>query len=356
MAAVGQMFYTSETDWYGAPGCRVPPLTLGEALKAGGLDWDVGSVSVVSPDRSATSNASEKAIVRLDLPAGDPRRILGIVPQHFVPVQNREACATLDAVFGNGKSVYHTGGYLGDGETVWLLAKIGKTLRVGRDDIVLPYALMVNGHDGRHALTIRLTSVRVVCDNTLALATHTSVGPLFHRDHREASSSCAEAATEFFAAAMQDLDVWQESFVELSRRTCSDAAFRSIVRSLFPDPKQPRAAMTNPRVFAAWERRLLAMRAARAKIEELRDSGKGMSLPESRGTFWGALNAVTEYVDHHRPVKGPRFVYSLLGRGMDLKIRAFDVMQMAARGTRRRGVTAIENIAADLLDSRVQCA
>ena len=66
------------------------------------------------------------------------------------------------------KAVYHTGGYLGNGETVWLLAKIDKKLESPRGDIVEPYALMANSHDGSTAFHIRLTTVRVVCQNTIA--------------------------------------------------------------------------------------------------------------------------------------------------------------------------------------------
>jgi phage/plasmid-like protein (TIGR03299 family) len=340
------MFYTGETNWLWPEGRRVSPLTLGEALDAGGLDWDVGEVSLVSPRSSAAARPPEKAIVRLDRRLDDPGRVLGIVRHDFAPIQNREAGAALDAVFGNGKKVYHTGGYLGSGETVWLLARIPRTLRVGREDIVLPYALMVNGHDGRHALTIRLTTVRVVCENTLAMAMTTSIGPLFQREHRRSPVTCAEAAHQFFAASLRDLDGWHESVVELSRRPCSDAAFRLLVQFLFPDPKQPRKALKNPRVFAAWEEKLLAARAARAKIEELRESGKGMSLPGSRGTLWGALNAVTEYVDHHRPVAGPRFVSTVMGRGMALKMRAFEVIQAVAHRSEWRDAVAAHAITA----------
>jgi hypothetical protein len=66
---------------------------------------------------------------------------------------------------------------------------------------------------------------------------------------------------------------------------------------------------------------------ARKKISELRENGKGMELAGSRGTFWGVLNAVLEYVDHHRKIEGPRISYVLLGGGMELKTRAFSVIQ-----------------------------
>jgi hypothetical protein len=83
-----------------------------------------------------------------------------VVHREFTPIQNSEAALLFDAIFGHGGRLYHTGGYLGDGEVIWLLARINKTLRVGRDDIVEPYALMANSHDGSMAFSIPSTWVR----------------------------------------------------------------------------------------------------------------------------------------------------------------------------------------------------
>lgn len=351
MASVGKMFYTGETDWHTDQGRRVRPLALDEALHEAGLEWEVDAVPIVSSD----STEPRKRIVRLDGPSDDPRRILAVVPCHFEPVQNRDAGAAIDAVFGNGRRVYHTGGYLEHGETAWLLAKIGKPLRVGGEDLVLPYALMANGHAGE-GLTIRLTFVRVVCRNTLTMAMKRSVGPLFRRDHRD-GLSCAEAARQFFAAAMQDLGVWHESFIDLSRRLCSEQMFQSVLARLFPDPPPPGiASQGDPHVFAEWQQQLARMRAARAKIERLRESGDGTWMPAAQGTFWGVLNAVTEYVDHHEPVEGSRLAHALLGRGMEKKVQAFDLIQILARVSRRFGFPAAEELAASSRRSQPRCA
>jgi hypothetical protein len=125
-----------------------------------------------------------KALVRLDRPPGHPGRVVGVVHRDFRAIQNNEAALLFDAIFGHGNRVYHTGGYLGDSEVVWLLARIDKTLHVRRGDVVEPYALMAKSHDGSLAFSIRLTTIRVVCQNTLALATlaipsqsHVSVTP-----------------------------------------------------------------------------------------------------------------------------------------------------------------------------------
>jgi hypothetical protein len=54
------------------------------------------------------------------------------------------------------------------------------------------------------------------------------------------------------------------------------------------------------------------------------DAATSLSSP---GTFWGALNAILEYVDHHRKIEGSRVAYVLLDDGMDLKARAFGLIQ-----------------------------
>lgn len=52
--------------------------------------------------------------------------MLGVGHQGFQALQNRDGATLFDAIFGYRKPVYHTGGYLGHGEVVWLLAQIDK--------------------------------------------------------------------------------------------------------------------------------------------------------------------------------------------------------------------------------------
>jgi phage/plasmid-like protein (TIGR03299 family) len=235
-----------------------------------------------------------------------------------------------DAIFGHGERVYHTGGYLGEGEVIWLLAKIDKTLTIGTEDIVQPYALMANSHDGSMAFNIRLTTVRVVCQNTLAMAMHERLGQSFRRHHQGSFARHAEAAQQFFAATLRELDFIAQSFTRLSESRCSNEQVRRVLDALLPEPRKPRNFAQNPGLLRAWERRVDAVKAARGAISNLRDIGKGMQMKGSQGTFWGLLNAVLEYVDHHRKVEGSRLSYAFLGDGMDLKVRAFSLIQKEA--------------------------
>jgi phage/plasmid-like protein (TIGR03299 family) len=321
------MFYPGEVPWHGLGVALARPADLDEALKVGGLNWLVDEVDLVTADDPPSPVGRRKALVRVDRAAGDERRVLGVAHRAFKPIQNRDAGMLFDAIFGQGRHVYHTGGYLGNGEVVWLLAKIDKTLRIAGDDIVQPYALMANSHDGSMAFNIRLTTVRVVCQNTLAVAMKDRLGEGFRRAHQGSLVEHAAAAQAFFGATLRQLDSIAASFTLLSERQCSDAKVREILLALIPDPRKPRGEGRNPGLKQAWEKRAEAAKAARTKITELRTRGKGSELRGSRGTYWGLLNAVLEYVDHHREVEQSRIAYALLGDGMDLKMRAFRKVQ-----------------------------
>jgi phage/plasmid-like protein (TIGR03299 family) len=330
-ADIGEMFYTGETPWHGHGISLTKPATVEEALKVGGLNWDVGEVDLMTTDDPPSPVPKRKAIVRLDRQPGDATRVLGVAHRGFVPVQNRDAAMLFDAIFGQGRAVYHTGGYLGNGEVMWLLAKINKSMEIGSGDVVQPYSLLANSHDGSLALNIRLTTIRVVCRNTLALAMkEAAVGNHFRRAHQGTLREHAEAAQAFFAATLVELDHVAQSFTDLTKRTCSDADFRQIVQQLLPEPKRPRTGGRNKGLLVAYENRLADVLAARKSIDELRESGKGMELPGAQGTFWGVLNAVLEYVDHCKEVKGAKTAYALVGEGMDLKAKAFRLVQEAA--------------------------
>jgi phage/plasmid-like protein (TIGR03299 family) len=324
---IGEMFYTGEVPWHGKGLALAKPATVEEALRAGGLDWSVGEVDLLTADDPPSQVPMRKAIVRLDRPAGHEHRVLGVAYRGFQPLQNREGAMLFDAIFGHGGPVYHTGGYLGHGQVVWLLAKIDKPREIARNDVVQPYALFANSHDGSMAFNIRLTTVRVVCQNTLAIALKDQrFGQAFRRGHQGGLRQHAEAARAFFAATIKELDYVAENFVRLSNKSCSEDQSKVILAALLPEPKKPRNTEANPGLRKAWEANVERVRKAREKISELRQTGRGMNLNGSRGTFWGVLNAILEFVDHHQETSSSRLSYALLGDGMDLKSRAFNLI------------------------------
>jgi phage/plasmid-like protein (TIGR03299 family) len=63
------------------------------------------------------------------------------------------------------------------------------------------------------------------------------------------------------------------------------------------------------------------------KVQELYEGrGRGSQLESARGTAWGLLNAVTEYVDHERRARSTeyRLDSAWFGQGAQIKQRALD--------------------------------
>jgi hypothetical protein len=70
------------------------------------------------------------------------------------------------------------------------------------------------------------------------------------------------------------------------------------------------------------------------KVQALYDGqGRGAELAAAKGTAWGLLNAVTEFVDHERRARSQeyRLDSAWFGQGASLKQRALDqALQLAA--------------------------
>jgi phage/plasmid-like protein (TIGR03299 family) len=299
-----------------------------EALEAGRLNWEVGEVDLQTKDTPPSPVRKRKAIVRKDRHHGE-QRVLGVVHRGFKPIQNQDGAQLFDAIFGKGKAVYHTGGYLGNGEVVWLMAKLDTELIIASGDVVTPYALCVNSHDGSKAFSISLTTIRVVCQNTLNMAIQQkSLAKQFRRAHQGTLREHAQAALAFWDATNRELELVKAAFNRLATTPCNREQSDHVLNQLLPMPAEPRSAANSLAAQKAHENRLAGVEAARKTIAELRTSGKGADLASSRGTMWGMLNAVTEYVDHHREIKGDRVSYVLLGDGRDMKVKAYRIIQV----------------------------
>ena len=169
---IGEMFYYGEMPWHKKGRVLERLATAEEAIRAGGLDWAVELIPIQTVENPPTRTNRRMAVVRTDRKPGDPRRVLGVVHPDFEPLQNRDGVQVFDKLVGHGKPVYHTGGYLGKGERIWLLAALPPEMEimVGSNDRIKTYMLFSNSHDGTLPIDFRITTVRVVCQNTLSLA------------------------------------------------------------------------------------------------------------------------------------------------------------------------------------------
>jgi phage/plasmid-like protein (TIGR03299 family) len=327
-ANVGKMFYYGGIPWHKEGTPLVRPATAEEAIKAGGLDWVVRLVPIQTRESPPRSITKRMAVVRDDLKSGDPNAVLGVVHPGFLPLQNRDAVGVFDALLGRGKRVYHTGGYLGNGEVIWLLAKLPENITVAGNDIVEPYMLLANSHDGTIAIDFRLTTVRVVCQNTLALAMRKDRSShIFKRAHQISPATLAAEGEIFFQFCTKAAVDLGETFQKMHLAPFGKDEFANLVARLLPLPTPPVRFSQDTSLRRQHETRVHNIIEHRKAIARVFEEGcsNGVKIPPAEQTLWGAMNAVTAFVDHKQKINGDRYAQILFGSGATLKQKAFDL-------------------------------
>ncbi len=271
------MMYVREVPWHRLGTRLEKPATAAKAIEAAGLGFTVEKIALKTNDPELHVDG-HFATVRTDT-----WQVLGVVGSRYSIIQNRDAFATFDALVGEGEAIYHTAGVLGKGERIWLLAKLPDYIRVNGADFVEKYLLLTNSHDGSGPVRVKLTPVRVVCENTLALALNGEEQEVHIRHTAQAGARLKEAH-EILGLTNKLYAELDCIFNSMSAKHIDGKSLASYVNAVFP------------KVSNSGDRSRIIK--TREKVLELAETGRGAEL--SRGTVWGAYNAVTEFVDHYR--------------------------------------------------------
>ena len=297
----------------------VPPL---EAMVMAGLDWEVEKrpVHIQSPIGNLTEVPGHFATVRVDT-----RRPLGIVGRMYEPYQNKDLFEFLERFCAAASAPLESCGSLRDGRIVWCMAKSGELEYLANDPIER-YFMVQNSHDGSSRVELVFTDVRVVCMNTLSAALKGAKNRHAVR-HTGDVRSVMDAIASALEAYMAHSAALGHAMVRLVKAPASAVRMAELTRDLVGS----RAAETLPEPGGQKDPK------ACSKILELVEAGAGTSIPGVRGSLYGWVNAVTEYVDHYRPVKAAdrglreaRFDTAVNGTGARMKQAAFDLALKAA--------------------------
>ncbi len=170
-------FSVKEKAWHGLGKIVEQYPTSEEAIRHAGLDYDVAKTPLFTKVSGIveTANGIEVGENELTVPnyfaniRTDNNAVLGVVGKDYQIVQNREAFSFFDAIVGGGTGIlYETAGALGNGERIFITAKLPDYIRVGNgDDVTEKYIFLTTSHDGSGSITAAFTPVRIVCQNTL---------------------------------------------------------------------------------------------------------------------------------------------------------------------------------------------
>ena len=304
------MMYVGEAAWH-KQGIQLPKLaTAEEAIKAAQLDYRVEKkpLQAMINGKKRTRVEDHFATVRMDT-----ERVMGVVGSRYSVIQNRDAFVFFDSLVGNGQAIYETTGALGDGEKIWILARLPGYIKVRGKDIVKKYLLLTNSHDGSSLVRCKLTPVRVVCSNTLSVALSGSEEEIRIRHTPSAVENLADAS-KLLGLSNALYDQLGYIFNRMSLKKLSDKELLEYVEKLVPDNEEAESSTRTENI--------------RRTILDLHESGAGAEM--TRGTLWGACNALTEYTDHVQHSSNPdrRLKSAWFGAGERLKQKGFALAQL----------------------------
>lgn len=224
-ALVDTMFSTREVPWHGLGEIVKEAPTSEDAIRLAGIDWKVEQEPIFLED--GTQIKGNWANVRSS--DGKP---LGIVGERYKIVQNTEAFAFTDALLGEGVR-YETAGALKDGKVIWLLARMPESIEV-LGDVVDPYLVFTNTHDGSGAVRVCMTNVRVVCNNTLNMALNRAKR-VWSARHTGSITNKLDDAIQTLELAHKYIEATKETFEELHKvKITNDFKLFQLVNNIIP--------------------------------------------------------------------------------------------------------------------------
>lgn len=320
-------FSVKEKAWHGLGQIISDYPTSEEAILQAGLNFEVLKRPNIHPLPSGVNIISDNSYFTFRT---DTEAVLGNkVGKDYEVVQNTEVFSFFDSIVGNSHGIlYETAGALGQGETIFITAKLPDYIRIGREDCIEKYLFLTSSHDGTGSITIAFTPVRVVCRNTLnaALRNHTNCIKIRH------TVSAADKLKE----AHKMLGISNQLSVEL------EAIFNRWSRVRITDPELKRLIQ-------------LAMAPSKETYENLK-TGKEVELSShfnnivssifdyamtsptqqeatTKGTLFGAYNSVTGYFQNVRNFRDEesKFKSIMYGKGLQNSQTAFDLCDNFAR-------------------------
>ncbi|AOI96710.1 DUF932 domain-containing protein [Burkholderia sp. LA-2-3-30-S1-D2] len=315
MHLVQTMAYTGEEPWHGLGNKLAPKQPLETWAKAAGMNWQIESAEVrfVAAHDNALGSIhafpEQKVLYRSDTKAP-----LSVVSARYQVVQPMEILNFYRDLTEVGGFELETAGVLKEGKKLWALARTGQSATLKGKDQVSGYLLLATACDGSLATTAQFTSIRVVCNNTLqiALGESTNAVKVPHRSQFD-----AQAVKRQLGIAISSWDAFIARTKALADRKVSDTAVEAFLRRVLTYPT------TSP---ANRDTASVNERAIKAIGQLYAGHGKGAELASASGTVWGLLNAVTEYVDHHRRARSDdhRRDAAWFGQGATIKQKAWD--------------------------------
>jgi len=259
----------------------------------------VGNIKLELPNR---------VITRHPLPDDNNFRSFGIVGPEYTMVDPLRTCEIWDE---STRKPVETLGVLGQGESIFITTKLPSFQidghKGGVADEVDSYLLLHSPY-GDGAIQVRVTPVRVVCQNTLIAAKSASTESFRIIHDKDVETRLAGWMEGIVQRAEVKSAALAEVFNYMASTQIDDEQAEDALKRIYVDPRKP-SYVPDQTVMERREKAYEADVKAKANwrervMEDWQGAGMGMDSDVLKGTVWGLYNAVVE-IEDYRPTVGP---------------------------------------------------
>lgn len=383
---VSSMAYVGKTPWHGLGNALPSGQPMEVWADKAGMDWQIKETSVrfavpLVNEELMLSFEDQKVLYR-----SDSHLPLSVVSSRYKVVQPLEVLEFYRDLTEQFGFELETAGVLKQGRKFWALARTGQSSVLAGNDVVNGYVLLATSCDGSLATVVTPTTVRVVCNNTLSVAVNRSLAAesikvphntVFNATEIKRKLNMTVGQWDEFMLLMKELvkrKVSAKESEQFFRNVLSPAALGSLAdgapnKDGIISSDAANGVNTSPNVVPLKSNVSLGNGLSTAyqatqgaalldtiisstghmiqaevnhleqpmdwnkipngraikKVQTLYEGhGRGAELQAAKGTAWGLLCAMTEFVDHERQARNQenRLDSAWFGQGAQLKQQA----------------------------------
>jgi phage/plasmid-like protein (TIGR03299 family) len=321
-----------EKAWHGLGQVVDRYPTSSEAIQFAGLDYIVEKRPLFTYDTENHTGDPDSDIIiaEIEVPnyfatvRADTDKVLGVVGSDYEVVQNRDAFTFFDAIVGGGDGIiYETCGALGNGERIFITAKLPGYIRVGNDDLIEKYIFLTTSHDGFGSIIAAFTPIRIVCNNTLNAALRNMSNSIKIRHTQSAKERLSEAHKVMGITNTMSNQL-TEVFNRWAHVRITNKELLKLVQQAMAPSKEVLEKVLNEENLDEYSSRF------NNTVERVCDyafSHGTQQLQTTKGTLFGAYNAITGYFQNGQSYKnGEAKLKSILfGNGLNKTQAAFNL-------------------------------
>ncbi|RNL54608.1 DUF932 domain-containing protein [Pedobacter jejuensis] len=326
-------FSVKQKAWHGLGQIIEDYPTSAEAIKYAGLDYQVEKRPLFTYDTENFNGNSEVDLIipEIEVPdfyatmRTDTEQVLGVVGKDYNIVQNIDAFSFFDSIVGAKDGVlYETAGALGKGERIFITAKLPDYIRIGRDDCIEKYLFLTTSHDGYGSITAAFTPVRIVCANTLNAALRNHSNSIKIR-HTASAQDRLKQAHQLLGITNILANELEEVFNHWSKIRITDTSVKRLVQLAMAPNRETFLNVQSGNVdeFSTAYNNIVS------SVMEYALTASTQQEATTKGTLYGAYNAVTGYFQNVRNYKDDesKFKSIMYGTGLQRSQTTFSLCE-----------------------------